>query len=1122
MSDPNLYTIGWICAITTELVAARALLDERHDPPESVAQHDNNSYALGRMGRHNVVIAALPKSEYGTTAAATVARDMLSSFPNVRIGLMVGIGGGAPSEKHDIRLGDIVVGTRDLEAGKGGVIQYDYGKTIQDRAFTMIGSLNQAPQALLTAVANLEAQYLMEGHELNNIIEKALAKWPRLRKTHGRPSMGSDSLYHPHIVHPSMGSQTRCIDSCGEEPFHLVTRRQRDEEEDNPAIHYGLIASANQLMKDAYVRDRLAEETGVLCFEMEAAGLMNHFPCLIIRGICDYSDTHKNKEWQGFAAMAAAAYTKDLLGQIVPAKLESEKKLADTVDLLLEENYAQHKSVNQTKSAVMELKHDERIDRIQRWLSPPDASSIANHSRKIRQEGTGTWIFSHPMIQEWLLETRQHIWLHGPPGCGKTILATCILDHLEAKHDPLTLRFFFDFQDVRKQTLDAMLRGLIFQLYVLGGSASGELDALFKDHQNGCWNPSTSNLIDCFKRMIMQFEKVYLLLDALDESKSMTELIEWISAVVVDLDLRNVKAILLSREEEDLPQGLKSCIGEEGCLPLSKSSIDSDISAHVRETLQSNLAFKRWSSVPWVLDKISCEIRAKANGMFRWAACQLQSLENCLDVEMVETALDTLPQTLNETYHRILTRVPPNHKTRTLRLLQFLVHSRRPLTLQQTAEMLAVRGDGFDPANMMPCPREVVKLCPGFLTVHVVSSSRFSVDEENIETEELHLAHFSVKEYLLKCQDGFQFLNANAMITNVCLNYLDTVSKLDPDNVRRAVRYPFSDYAGSFCMAHALISEGFEDTAQHIAHFLQNPAILKTLLWFRRARGVRRLRLLGIHLSVITNGVLEFACYSGLKKVVEHLLDHGFSVNGATEDGALYAALDRGDIPIIQLLLDRGARFDVPRIVACAERTGNASIMRLLLDKGANVNSCSPAGFPILYYATQRRDVEMVGLLVEKGANVNTINPNEYSSTTLQQAVYERWKEGVELLLAHGADPNLRDRTGSTALLHAVRQHWKEGVELLLAHGADPNLRDHYERAALNIASQAGDTDIARMLLDKGAIRHFGFIDQGSVDWDVEAELARRGKNALGVYRDIFTGKWGIADSQWVGNSMRV
>ena len=82
-------------------------------------------------------------------------------------------------------------------------------------------------------------------------------------------------------------------------------------------------------MKNALIRDKLAGKKEVLCFEMEAAGLMNHFPCLVIRGICDYSDTHKNKEWQGYAAMVAAAYAKDLLCRISPSIVEAEKRIGD-------------------------------------------------------------------------------------------------------------------------------------------------------------------------------------------------------------------------------------------------------------------------------------------------------------------------------------------------------------------------------------------------------------------------------------------------------------------------------------------------------------------------------------------------------------------------------------------------------------------------------------------------------------------------------------------------------------------------------------------------------------------------------------------------------------------------
>ncbi|KAF2798743.1 purine and uridine phosphorylase [Melanomma pulvis-pyrius CBS 109.77] len=324
MSNPEDYTIGWICAMATEYVAARAFLDLTHDAPEFVSPHDNNDYTLGRIGKHNIVIAVLPEGEYGISSAASVARDMLHSFPNVRIGLMVGIGGGAPSSKHDIRLGDIVVSTP--RNGKGGVFQYDFGKSIQDQKFRPTGFLNQPPTVLRTAITGLKAQYESDGHQLDMAINGILEKKPRLRKKYQRPDQSSDRLYQTGVIHPS-NDEANCAVACSGE----LHRHERAEDEDNPGIHYGLIASANQLMKDALLRDKFAEENEVLCFEMEAAGLMNQFPCLVIRGICDYSDTHKNKEWQGYAAMAAAAYAKDLLGRIHPSKIEAERRISDVL-----------------------------------------------------------------------------------------------------------------------------------------------------------------------------------------------------------------------------------------------------------------------------------------------------------------------------------------------------------------------------------------------------------------------------------------------------------------------------------------------------------------------------------------------------------------------------------------------------------------------------------------------------------------------------------------------------------------------------------------------------------------------------------------------------------------------
>jgi len=325
--DPKDYTVGWICAIHTEYVAAGAFLDEEYVFPDDLSPNDNNNYTLGKVGKHNVVIAVLPNGQYGTVAAARVAANMLNSFPNIRIGLMVGIGGGVPT-KHHIRLGDIVVSTPG--DAMSGVFQYDFGKTIQNESFRSTRFLNQPPMVLQTAVNGLKADYERKGHQLDEAINRILEKNPRLRQKYERPDPRSDRLYQSKVVHPS-DDKASCVGICDVDPSNLIPRPERTENEDNPAIHYGLIASANQVMKDALVRDTLAQDKDVLCFEMEAAGLMNDFPCLVIRGICDYSDSHKNKEWQGYAAMAAAAYAKDLLCRIPPNRVEAEKRIADVL-----------------------------------------------------------------------------------------------------------------------------------------------------------------------------------------------------------------------------------------------------------------------------------------------------------------------------------------------------------------------------------------------------------------------------------------------------------------------------------------------------------------------------------------------------------------------------------------------------------------------------------------------------------------------------------------------------------------------------------------------------------------------------------------------------------------------
>ena len=306
------YTVGWICAVETEYVVALSMLDEEYTAPTTSSLNDNNVYTLGRIGSHDVVMACLPRGVYGLVSAASVAKDMHRTFRRLRFALMVGIGGGAPSDEHDIRLGDVVV-SQPVD-GEPGVIHYNFGKAVQGKEFRRTGSLNAPPEFVLSAMRLLSAQHVKKGHRITELIDGMLEKNPRLQTKYSRPPSDSDRLYKANHVRDDNSRLHRTVDA---NSFYVDRRSRRGTD---PVIHYGLIASADCLMKDAISRDRLAQQ-GVLCFEMEAAGLMG-FECVVIRGICDYSDTHKNDDWQGYAACTAAAYAKELLGVIPAAEVD--------------------------------------------------------------------------------------------------------------------------------------------------------------------------------------------------------------------------------------------------------------------------------------------------------------------------------------------------------------------------------------------------------------------------------------------------------------------------------------------------------------------------------------------------------------------------------------------------------------------------------------------------------------------------------------------------------------------------------------------------------------------------------------------------------------------------------
>lgn len=191
------------------------------------------------------------------------------------------------------------------------------GKWKTPTEFSIESHLDKPPVILQSAVKKLAADQRFEKGRMLEYIKDALNVLSRLQDIDDAsfPGWGEDRLFEADCPHVNESGDCSLCDQS-----RIIHRLPRPSS--NPVVHHGLIASGNAVMRSAHVRDRLREAWNVLCFEMEAAGLMNYFPCVVIRGLCDYSDSHKTKRWQSYAAVVAAAYAKDLLRVIGPEQLK--------------------------------------------------------------------------------------------------------------------------------------------------------------------------------------------------------------------------------------------------------------------------------------------------------------------------------------------------------------------------------------------------------------------------------------------------------------------------------------------------------------------------------------------------------------------------------------------------------------------------------------------------------------------------------------------------------------------------------------------------------------------------------------------------------------------------------
>lgn len=465
--------------------------------------------------------------------------------------------------------------------------------------------------------------------------------------------------------------------------------------------------------------------------------------------------------------------------------------------------------------------------------------------------------------------------------------------------------------------------------------------------------------------------------------------------------------------------------------------------------------------------------------------CQLESLKSCLSLASVRKTLSSMPKTLEKTYDMILARINPDYQDQVYTIFQWLAFCVRPLRLAEVAEVLVLKpgASALSEQDRLFCERDVATIGSGLIRIS--------------NEDEVRLAHYSVKEYLMSAQrnsmpaPSFYMVEipANCYIAHCCVTYLLLLSQLGGLNPDSFLGLPLLDYAAAHWHDHARIALQAGDHNDHEIHTTE--LINSTMQLLDDNRGPAYLSWLRISnpddwnrrdLSTGDSNVprsLYYMSLLGLYDIAKKLIDRGHDVNahGGQFGSPLQAAAFRNHCDIINLLVQNGAEINLhgglhSTALNSAAVNGSEAAFRLLLDKqGQN----EIAGRTLVAAAASGA-VEIVTMLLDSGQNVNFQGEDPDNQTSilagnaLTAASFQGHGHVVRLLLARGADPNVRGGRYGNALQAAARAGFGAIVELLLDSGAEVNARGGAYDTALQAAATAGHQATARLLLNRGAM----------------------------------------------------
>lgn len=613
---------------------------------------------------------------------------------------------------------------------------------------------------------------------------------------------------------------------------------------------------------------------------------------------------------------------------------------------------------------------------------------------------------------------------------------------------------------------------------------------------------------------------------------------------LVKLHLPNLRLCITSRPEVDIWTALGPLTSTSNCVTLhDESGQKQDIVDYINSVVRSDTRMGlREEDKELIIQTLS----DRADGMyelssllatplilsdrFRWVSCQLETILLCFR-QSLRQALEDLPETLDETYNRVLRDIPKVNQKHAHRLLQCLTVAVRPLRVQELAEVLAV---DFGEAGAVPklnegwrCQWEdqeqaVLSACSSLITVvndhnsRIVQFSHFSV-LEFLTSDRLATAKMDASRY-----HHIQLEPAHAIMARVCISVLLCFKhRIDEENIKK---FPLAQYAATHLAEHV----EFANVISHITHGLDHLLDVdkphfaawmsyrsETWRWeshVGRLKGVpmyhiARLGLLGLvryviakcpqdivrigggygtPLHAVLRGTAALPKDAALRrrrdKVFQLLLSHCERVDDIRDsDGRtpLHLAASDGRLDIAQMLIEHGSGVNavddagltpLHKSLVDEYTTLNEdklNIVRLLLEHKADVDAPNKNGSTPLLLAADKGYLEVAELLLKSGASVN--EPNKESRTPLHCASWGGYSDVIRILLEYGADVDGRDNDQATPLHLAARNGKIDAVLLLLQHGADANRLDGEGMTPIHRASSEGYADVIEALLENGA-----------------------------------------------------